>query len=178
VDIAREAEKRRIFGMAEASTTRQKSATNSSLGIDAMPTHAQIWNALDRLAARGIGQGHDLSDAQDGSGSVQGTAYDGCVLDGLRWNQKRQKAHEGGSRKREELLPLLTANQEMNGRNIVLIDEIVTTGGNLLACEDRLIAGGAKVVGAVTCGRSVYDLNDPPYGARTFDLTEQLQDYH
>jgi phage repressor protein C with HTH and peptisase S24 domain len=28
------------------------SATDSSLGIDAMLTHAQIWDALDRLAAR------------------------------------------------------------------------------------------------------------------------------
>jgi adenine/guanine phosphoribosyltransferase-like PRPP-binding protein len=64
------------------------------------------------------------------------------------------------------------------GKNIVLIDDIVTTGGNLLACQDRLISAGAKVVGAVTCGRSVYDLNDPPFGARSFDLIDQLQDYH
>ena len=82
------------------------------------------------------------------------TDYDGCALDGLRfWNKKRQKAHEGGSRKREDLLPLLDANPAVAGKNIVLIDEIVTTGGNLLASHDSLVAAGAKVVGAVTCGR-------------------------
>jgi len=105
------------------------------------------------------------------------TAYAGCLLDGLRWNKKRQKAHEGGSRKRADLLPLSDAKPEATGKNVVLIDEIMTTGGNLLACQDRLIVAGAKVVGAVTCGRSIYDLKDPPYGARSFDLVEQLQDY-
>jgi predicted amidophosphoribosyltransferase len=109
--------------------------------------------------------------------AFKGTDYDGSALDGLRWNKTRQKAHEGGSRKREDLLPLLDAKPGVKGKNIVLIDEIVTTGGNLLACQDRLIAAGATVVGAVTCGRSVYDVNDPPFGARSFDLTEQLQDY-
>jgi predicted amidophosphoribosyltransferase len=109
--------------------------------------------------------------------AFKGTAYDGCALDGLRWNKTRQKAHEGGSRKRAELLPLLHAKPEVKDKKVALIDEIVTTGGNLLACQDRLLAAGASVVGAVTCGRSVYDLKDPPFGARSFDLTEQLQDY-
>ncbi len=95
----------------------------------------------------------------------------------LRVVAERQKAHEGGSRKREELLPLLMAKPEVKGKKVVLIDEVVTTGGNLLACADRLSAAGATVIGAVTCGLSVCDTNEPPFGARQFDLTEQLQDY-
>jgi len=105
------------------------------------------------------------------------TAYDGCALDALRWNKKRRKAHEGGSRKREDLFPLLDAVADVKDKNVVLIDEIVTTGGNLLASQDRLIAAGAKIVAAVTCGRSVYDLKDPPFKARSFELAEQLKDY-
>src|SRR5437899_2038418 len=35
------------------------------------------------------------------------TPYAGRVLDGLRWKKEAQKAHEGGSRKRADLLPLL-----------------------------------------------------------------------
>jgi predicted amidophosphoribosyltransferase len=110
--------------------------------------------------------------------AFKNTDYKDCALDGLRWSKQRQKAHEGGSRKREELLPLLIAKRELRDTNIVLVDEIITTGGNLLACLDRLTDAGAKVIGAVTCGRSVYDLKEPPFGARHFDLTEQLQDYH
>jgi predicted amidophosphoribosyltransferase len=105
------------------------------------------------------------------------TSYEGRILDGLRWTKKRKKGHEGGSRKRSELLALLEAKEDVKGKNIVLIDEIVTTGGNLLACQDRLVAAGATVVGAVSCGRSVYDVKDAPYGAWDFDLTTQLQDY-
>jgi len=105
------------------------------------------------------------------------TAFNGRALDGLRWKSQRQKAHEGGSRKRADLLPLLEATPQVGGKNIVLIDEIVTTGGNLLACQDSLIAAGANVVGAVTCGLSVYDVKEPPFGARNFELTEQLKDY-
>ena len=105
------------------------------------------------------------------------TEYEGQALDGLRWTKRRKKGHEGGSRKREELLQLLETKDDVNGKNIVLIDEIVTTGGNLLACSDKLVKTGAKVIGAVTCGRSVYDLDDAAFGARNFELTEQLQDY-
>lgn len=109
--------------------------------------------------------------------AFKGTDYDGRALDSLRWSRRRQKGHEGGSRKRAELLSLLAAKPEVKGKNVVLIDEVVTTGGNLLACRDRLIAAGAKVVGAVTCGRSVYDSKEPRFGERSFELTEQLQDY-
>lgn len=109
--------------------------------------------------------------------AFKGTKYETWVLDGLRWNKQRQKGHEGGSRKREELLPLLDAKPVVEGKNIVLVDEIVTTGGNLLACQDRLVTAGAKVIGAVVCGRAVYNLEDQPFGAHSFDLTTQLQDY-
>jgi hypothetical protein len=39
-----------------------------------------------------------------------------------------------------------------------------------------LIAGGARVLGAITCGRAVCDLNAPPFGAQDFELAEQLTD--
>jgi hypothetical protein len=106
------------------------------------------------------------------------TALDERALDGLRWTQRRQKAHEGGSRKRKALLGLLEAKREVKGKNVVLIDEIVTTGGNLLASQDKLVEAGATIVGAVTCGLSVYDVKEaPPFKPRSFDLTEQLKDY-
>ena len=77
------------------------------------------------------------------------------VFDGLRWNKQLQKAHEGGTRKRAELLPCLEARKGVKGKQVVLIDDLVTTGGSLLACKDCLEAAGAKVLGAITCGRTV-----------------------
>jgi predicted amidophosphoribosyltransferase len=60
---------------------------------------------------------------------------------------------------------------------IVLIDDLFTTGGSLLACQDRLTEAGATVLGAITCGRTVYDATEPPFKAREFELTEELSDY-
>lgn len=55
--------------------------------------------------------------------SFRNTEYADRALDGLRWKKQRQKAHEGGSRKREELLPLLSAKPEVKGKKVILIDE-------------------------------------------------------
>jgi len=109
--------------------------------------------------------------------ALKGTTYENCVLDGLRWTEKLQKAHEGGPRKRADLLPLLQVTSDVKEKKIVLIDDLFTTGGSLLACQDRLSAEGATVLGAITCGRTVYDATEPPFKARKFELTEELSDY-
>jgi len=111
--------------------------------------------------------------------ALKGTTYESSVFDGLRWNKKLQKAHEGGPRKRADLLPLLDMKSgvDVEGKQIVLIDDLFTTGGSLLACQDRLIAAKANVLGAITCGRTVYDATEPPFKARDFELTDELSDY-
>jgi predicted amidophosphoribosyltransferase len=109
------------------------------------------------------------------------TEYSDSALDALRWNKKLPKAHEGGPRKRADLLPLLDVRPEakpaLDGKQLVLIDDLVTTGGSLLACGDKLTEIGATVLGAITCGRAVYDLAEPPFGSREFELTTELSDY-
>jgi predicted amidophosphoribosyltransferase len=110
--------------------------------------------------------------------AFKGTAYEGSVTDALRWNEALKPAHEGGPRSRAELLRHLVLHQgaDVKGKNIILIDDLVTTGASLLACQDRLIAEGANVIGAITCGRTVYDKKEAPFKARTFELTEELHD--
>ena len=105
------------------------------------------------------------------------TPYGDSVVDGLRWNKQVPKAHVGGSRKRTVLLPFLEALPAVKGKQIILIDELFSTGGSLLACADRLTASDAQVLGAITCGRTIYDFNTPPFSTQEFDLTTELADW-
>lgn len=70
-----------------------------------------------------------------------GTAYEHCVVDGLRWTEKLTQAHLGGSRSRARLLPFLTTNADVNDDNAILVDELYSTGGSLLACADHFEGG-------------------------------------
>jgi hypothetical protein len=112
--------------------------------------------------------------------AFKGTEFENCALDALRWDKQLPKAHEGGLRSRADLLPHLNVREEakpsLNGKNVVLIDDLLTTGGSALACYDKLTAEGANVLGVITCGKTVYDKTDPPFGAKQFDLTEELSD--
>jgi len=109
--------------------------------------------------------------------SFKETPYANQVLDGLRWKKEAQKAHEGGSRKRADILPLLEASASMKGKRVVLVDDLFSTGGSLLAASDRLSAAGAEIVGAITCGRTIYDFKTASFGTQEFDLTSELSDW-
>lgn len=108
--------------------------------------------------------------------ALAGTAYADKVFDGLRWNKELLAAHQGGLRSRAEFVKLLEVRPGVDGKNVVLIDDLLVTGASLLACEDKLTAAGATVLGAVTCGKAVYDDSEPPFKGRTYDLTEELAD--
>lgn len=106
-----------------------------------------------------------------------GTPYSGNVLDGLRWIREVPQAHAGGARSRGILLPLLAVAPGVKGKRVILIDELFSTGGSLLASADCLKAAGAEVLGAITCGRTVYDFKTPAFGTQEFDLTAELADW-
>lgn len=105
------------------------------------------------------------------------TGYNYCVVDGLRWKRQLSKAHEGGSRSRAILSPLLEASPDVKDDQVILVDELFSTGGSLLACADRLKAAGAKVLGAIACGKTVYDFNTPAFGTQEIELTTELSDW-
>lgn len=65
----------------------------------------------------------------------------------------------------------------MKGKKVVLIDELFSTGGSLLASSDALSAAGAHVLGAITCGKTIYDFNTPAFGSQEFELTKELFDW-
>ena len=54
---------------------------------------------------------------------------------------------------------------------MVLIDDIVTTGGTLLATKKRLEERGFEVRAAIVCGRTVA-ATEKAFYPRSFELTE------
>lgn len=109
--------------------------------------------------------------------AVASTNVKGAVCDALRWTESLEMAHEGGERRRKEILPFLKVTQRVQGRNVVLVDDLVTRGGSILASKDALEAAGANVVGAITCGRTMYSRDIKAYGNQCFDLDQELDDY-
>ena len=99
------------------------------------------------------------------------------VCDALRWSKRLDTAHEGGERRSHEIAPYLHVTQNVSSRGVVLIDDLVTRGGSLLAAQKVLEEAGATVVGAVTCGRTMYQSDIRPFGSQRFDLIEELDDY-
>ena len=108
--------------------------------------------------------------------ALKGTELAAQVVAGLRWTQSLTKAHEGGSRNRGLLGPLLQVDDAVKGKQVILIDDLFSTGSSLLASEDVLKAAGCTVLGAIACGKTVYDLNTPHFGEQEFELTERLAD--
>lgn len=79
------------------------------------------------------------------------------VAPSLRFTQVLQPAATGGPRGREVLRPFLTVAQPMPPGSIVLVDDIVTTGGSILASYDVLAASGRGPFAAIVCGHTVSD---------------------
>jgi phosphoribosylpyrophosphate synthetase len=125
----------------------------------------------------GLSGARDFRSLQMAREALQGKPMLPRVNGGLRWKEKLTKAHEGGSRSRAALASMLQADANLKGKEIILVDDLLTTGSSLLASANVLTAAGAKVIGAVVCGKTVYDFKTPPFGFQEFELTEELADW-
>lgn len=93
----------------------------------------------------------------------------------LRFNQILQPAHAGGPRGRNALRPFLVATEALPQGQIILVDDIVTTGGTLLASFDALSALGRPPATAIVCGHTVSDSMLSAFGVhqKAIDTTPQ-----
>lgn len=91
-----------------------------------------------------------LSESLVGNGTWQ-------VSSSLRFLQLLQAANAGGPRGREALRPYLHLELPIPAGPIVLIDDIITTGGSLLASYDVLATAGRAPALAIVCGHTVSD---------------------
>jgi hypothetical protein len=78
------------------------------------------------------------------------------VSEALCWAEQFPKASEGGPRDAPTLFGNLLVRTEMQPRHIVLVDDVTTSGGHLLACAQGLRAFGHVVEYAICGARTVH----------------------
>ena len=77
-------------------------------------------------------------------------------LDALHWKQALQKAAEGGTRSASVLLDNLRVIDTLKPSRMVLIDDVVTSGGHLRACAQALRSKGHTVELALAAAQTVW----------------------
>jgi hypothetical protein len=95
------------------------------------------------------------------------------VRDVLRWRKPMPSANkQGGTRDPARLLGELHLKGTVKGLRVVLVDDVMTTGGHLRACNARLRSAGADVILAVCAGRTDRNQVTDPFAVRQEDLDD------
>ena len=73
----------------------------------------------------------------------------------LRVRKTRPQAELNANQRRTNLLDAFVASSEVAGKSVLLVDDVVTTGGTGIACASALKKAGAQEVGLLAfCGES------------------------
>ena len=99
------------------------------------------------------------------------------ILPIIRFNVERPRAAEGGPRGIDAIYPYLRLLPHGRLGPIVLVDDIVTTGGTLLASRRLLEEHGLRVDCATVCGRTQNSL-ELAFKVRSFELEDDLGEMH
>lgn len=93
----------------------------------------------------------------------------------LRVTEKLTPAYAGGPRGRDALKPYLRLIEMPPDGEIVLIDDIITSGGSILASYDILADAGRAPVAAIVCGHTVSDSLLSAFGLHEKDIDTSPQ---
>jgi adenine/guanine phosphoribosyltransferase-like PRPP-binding protein len=82
-------------------------------------------------------------------------------------------AHQqGGTRNPKRIRDNLTVTSRMKGRSVIIVDDVLTSGGHLKAAADALRDAGATVLMATCAGRAVWERRSRVFGL----IAETLED--
>lgn len=109
--------------------------------------------------------------------ALHGKDFEENIADIVRWREKIQPAHAGGDRSRQFLLDRFVLADDLKGKNVILIDDILSTGSSMLAARDACEANGATVICGIVCGKTIYDFETKPFGLQSIELDKELNDY-
>ncbi|MDK1378230.1 MULTISPECIES: phosphoribosyltransferase [unclassified Sinorhizobium] len=148
----------------------------STLESEAAPTNVLLIPVPSKDALRTVKGGYRslwmLAEA------MKDKVFPGKVYDGLRWTKALPRAHEGGGhRKRAYWKQYLEVQGNVEGRRVVLVDDVLSTGSTMLAAKEVLEEAGANVLFAITCGKTVYDFDTKPFKRQLVELGDELYEY-
>lgn len=96
----------------------------------------------------------------------------------LRYRQKQPKSHsEGGTRDPNRIEPALECKITDTSRPIVLVDDVMTTGGHLKAAARLLRRHGVTVEHVIVAGRTVWEVVPDPYIVEPADIEAAADDF-
>ena len=88
----------------------------------------------------------------------------------LRMTSEITPASKGGPRGRYVLQPHIKMVAPASSSPVVLVDDLCTSGGTVLACFDILKSNGVEVAAAIVCSFTNRDKNIQPFLQSTTDL--------
>jgi len=91
------------------------------------------------------------------------------VSDVLRWKQPMRPTHEGGTRDARKLYDELVPIGDLPERTVILIDDVFTTGGHILAAAAKISTAGGHCCDALCVARTVWR----PQESR-FSITQEM----
>ena len=74
----------------------------------------------------------------------------------VRFIAQRDPASQGGARGYDAVYPHLKVQNAPGFRRVIVIDDILTSGGTMLAVRRRLMDAGHQVLFGVACGRTTH----------------------